>query len=218
MLKLFYAPTPPNLRVILLLEELKLDYKSFPINVFKKETLNPEYANIVPTKKVPAIFDNGELFFDSANILLHLAQKYNKLMPKSLSWFFWGVSELNPKFMQLVAEIKLGNTNVDTMDKIKEQLRTLLVVLNEQLDNKGFLEDNTYSIADINVYATIKMYLLREVIGDVIAPLVKDLSNINRWIANIDKRDASQKMFEITDDFNKEAISNKNEITNFYNS
>ena len=214
MFKLFYAPTPTSARVLMFLEELKLDYKKCPINIFKKENLKPEYASIVSTKKVPALFDNGELFSDSANILLHLSQKHNKLMPKSLSWYFWATSELNPKLMQHLRELLAGNSNVEMMDKLKEQIKVLLEVLDKQLANKDFLEENTYSITDINAYTLVKFYMVRNCIPN----LFNDFANIKKWVAKIDSKDSVERVVEILTAFNADAEHQPEEITNFISS
>lgn len=214
MLKLFYAPTPTSAKVLLFLEELQLDYKKCPINIFTKENLKLEYSNFVPTKKAPALFDNGEIIFDSANILLYLSKKHNKLMPKSLSWFFWSTSELNPKFMQYFTEILDGNSNLEIMNKIKEQLKSLLEILDNQLSNKKFLEENKYSITDINAYTMVKFYMVRNCIPN----LFDNFSNIKKWVETIDSKNSVEKVVEILSAFNKDAENPSEEITNFINS
>lgn len=215
MLKLFYAPTPPSLRALLFLEEIGMDYKKFPINVFKKENLKPEYTKVNPLQKTPALIDNKEVHVDSANILLHLAQKQDvKLSNEELSWFFWGTSELNPKFMHHIVEFLGGSSNVEMMDKIKEQLHALLEVLNNELSKKKYLGGEIYSIADMNVYATIKMYVLM----DFIPNLLNGLPNIQNWIAEIDSKPSVQKVLGMAMAFDKEAESNPEDILNFFNS
>lgn len=220
MLKLFYASTTPSLRVILLLEELGLDYKKLPINVFKKQTLNPEYGKIVPTKKTPAIIEDGEVMFDSANILLYLAQKHNKCLgdknqKEAISWFFWGTSDLNPKFIQyLVEAVYTPNPNPDFLAKIKEQLFVLLGVLDNQLSTKDYIAGANYSIADINIYATIQRYL----IGNFIPNLLADFPNIQAWVDRIGVKASVKKAYELEASFDKEGEVTDTQIKDFFNS
>ncbi|MDR0484184.1 MAG: glutathione S-transferase family protein [Alphaproteobacteria bacterium] len=213
MLKLFYAPTAPSLRVLLFLEETGTSYSKFPMNVFKKQNHNEEYAKIIPTKKTPSLLDDGKVFFDSANILLHLAQKENKLLPKEnfnevLSWFFWGASELNPKFAH---HYQADDSNPEMLIRIRKQLDTLLALLDSHLSNKDYVA-GTYSIADINIYTTIKTRL------GAIPDLLNNFPNIQKWVNNIDKKESTKKVFDLAVNFDREALITSEEIKNFLHS
>jgi len=214
MLKLFYAPTAPSLRVLMFLEEAEVPYSSLPINVFKKQNHHASYAKIIPTKKTPAMLDGDKVLLDAAAMVLYLAQKEDKLlsgnnMNEVLSWFFWGVSELNPKFSQFY---HADTSNEDMAARLKKQLDSLLALLDKHLEGKDYIA-GSFSIADINLYPSIKVRSTTTMLE-----LLNEYPNIKRWLANIDARESAKKVMSIAVNFDKESTIEDEEIKNFLQS
>src|SRR3970282_2566356 len=88
MIDLYTWTTPNGRKVSVMLEEWGLPYKVHPVNLQKDEQFNPEFLAINPNNKIPAIIDpqgpGGKplTLFESGAILLYLAEKTGKLMPK----------------------------------------------------------------------------------------------------------------------------------------
>ncbi len=84
-----YALTSPNVqKIYIMLEETKLPYKEHFVDVWKGEQYDPDFIKINPNSKIPAIVD-GEgpggkpiTVFESGAILIYLAEKAGKFMPK----------------------------------------------------------------------------------------------------------------------------------------
>ncbi|MDR2008626.1 MAG: glutathione S-transferase family protein [Alphaproteobacteria bacterium] len=210
MLKLFFAPTAPSLRVLLFLEESGIPYSSLPINVFKKQNHHETYAKIIPTKKTPAMLDGESVLFESAAMMLHLAHKHETLLAMEnlntmLSWYFWGVSELNPKFSQYH---HADNANEDMMLRLRKQLDSLLALLNTQLEGKDYIAGE-YSIADINLYPSIKVR------SASIGGLLDNMPNISKWMDNISKKEATKRVLHLAESFDRESTIEEEEIKNF---
>jgi glutathione S-transferase len=103
-------PHSSGTRVSWALEELGLPYQYVQLDPAKQEHLAPRYLAIHPHGKVPALVDDGERFFESAAILLHLGDKYGvakKLWPAkgqahadALCWTVWASTELMGFMMQ----------------------------------------------------------------------------------------------------------------------
>ena len=85
----FYALTSPNVqKIYIMLEECGLPYTEHFVDVWKGDQFKPEYLKINPNNKIPAIVDRdgpgGKPYtvFESGAILMYLAEKTGKFMPK----------------------------------------------------------------------------------------------------------------------------------------
>jgi hypothetical protein len=82
---LYTASTPNGWKVSVFLEEVGLPYNVHPISLAKGEQKKPEFLRICPNGRIPAIVDraNGDFpVFETGAILLYLARKVGKLLPK----------------------------------------------------------------------------------------------------------------------------------------
>ena len=107
MIKLYTAPTPNGRKISILLEELNAEYESIIINLEKKEQFNKHFSKISPTNKIPVIkdCDNKKIIFESGAILIYLADKYKKFLPKNkyweiMQWLIFQVSYMGPMLGQ----------------------------------------------------------------------------------------------------------------------
>lgn len=90
--QLYSLNTPNGKKVNIILEELKalglLDYDAFKINILDGEQFGSGFVAINPNAKIPALVDNTAdtpiSVFESGAILLYLAQKYGKFLPKKI--------------------------------------------------------------------------------------------------------------------------------------
>ena len=217
MTKLFYAATPAGNKALLMLEELGINYSKQDINVFKGIQKTPEYKEVIPTGKIPAIVEDGNVLFESGAILISLAFKHNKFIDANnrseiLSWFFWENSELSPKFLQHYRAKTQNPDNIEMHEKLESNLKDLLTTLNTQLEGKEYIA-GSFSIADISSYTWLKNYLAK----DAIVGLIDGLSNVKTWVERMDNRDAVKSMTKIASEFSREVETSIEEIMNFYN-
>src|SRR6516225_11048822 len=110
MIDLYYWTTPNGHKITMFLEEVGLPYKIFPINIGKGEQFKPEFLTVAPNNRIPAIVDTKPAdggapvsLFESGAILLYLADKTGKFIPRSLrgraaalEWLFWQLGGLGP--------------------------------------------------------------------------------------------------------------------------
>jgi len=115
MIDLHYWTTPNGHKITMFLEETGLPYRIVPVNLVKDEQFAPDLLAIAPNNKMPAIVDHDPIgggapisIFESGAILLYLAEKTGKLMPKDIrgrmdvtQWLFWQVAGLGPMPGQL---------------------------------------------------------------------------------------------------------------------
>ena len=111
-IELYSWPRSSGTRVSWALEELGLSYQYVQLDPAQQEHLAPKYLGVNPHGKVPALVDDGEHFFESAAILLHLGDKYGverNLWPAkgqahadALCWTVWASTELMAFKMQVL--------------------------------------------------------------------------------------------------------------------
>ena len=82
---LYTASTPNGWKVSVFLEEVGLPYTVHHIDLGKGDQKKPEFLRICPNGRIPAIVDRGNgdfAVFETGAILLYLARKTGKLLPK----------------------------------------------------------------------------------------------------------------------------------------
>src|SRR5436305_434976 len=89
MIDLYTWTTPNGRKISIMLEEIGLPYNVMPVNLGANEQLAPQFTAINPNQKIPAIVDHdvpgGPLaIFESGAILVHLAEKTGKLLPRDV--------------------------------------------------------------------------------------------------------------------------------------
>ena len=113
MLEVWSWPTPNGHKVHIAVEELEIPYKVIPVNIGAGEQFKPEFLAITPNHRIPAIVDpdgpGGKpiTLFESAAILIYLAEKTGKLIPKDpvarykcLEWMMFQMGGVGPMFGQ----------------------------------------------------------------------------------------------------------------------
>ena len=85
MLEVYNDATPNGLKVSIALEELALQYNIHRI-FLGGEQLTPEFTKLNPNQKIPVLVDSdqGIVLTESGAILLYLAEKTGKLLPKDI--------------------------------------------------------------------------------------------------------------------------------------
>ena len=118
--QLYSLGTPNGIKVTILLEELlalgikEADYDLYKISIMDGEQFGTGFVEVNPNSKIPALLDqssaNDIRIFESANILLYLAEKFEQFLPKEiekrtevLNWLFWqaGSAPLNMRLIVL---------------------------------------------------------------------------------------------------------------------
>ena len=110
MIDLYTWNTPNGRKASIALEDLGVPYTVHPIDIGKDEQFKPEFLKISPNNCIPAIVDreNGMSLMESGAILTYLADKTDKLLPKSgeghyrvLEWLMWQMGGPGPMFGQV---------------------------------------------------------------------------------------------------------------------
>ena len=116
----FYAFDTPNGRKIsVALEEMGLPYQVHVVDITKGEQTAPAFLKISPNNKIPAIIDpdgpGGQpiSIFESGAILIYLAEKTGKFLPK------------DPRYYQFMGSLTTPPCTEDVLWMILKQPVTL---------------------------------------------------------------------------------------------
>jgi GSH-dependent disulfide-bond oxidoreductase len=170
-LQLYSVPTPNGVKVSIMLEEIGLPYEVHALNFGKNETQTPEFLSLNPNGKIPAILDpdgpEGKPFglFESGAILMYLADKTGKLMPKgaaarweTIQWVFFQMAGIGPMFGQVGFFHKFAGKEIEDKrprDRYVAESKRLLGVLDTRLEGREWVMGD-YSIADISMVGWVR--------------------------------------------------------------
>ena len=202
MIDLYTWTTPNGRKASIMLEEIGLPYKVHAIDISKDEQFAPEFLKIAPNNRIPAIVDNdtGLSLMESGAILIYLADKTGKLLPKSgnerykvIEWLMWQMGGPGPMLGQVHHFVKYNPGKAPYAEEryLKEANR-LYKVLNTQLADKEFVAGN-YSIADIAIWPWISRFEWQTID-------LNQYPNVKRWYTTIAARPAVQKGYKVPKD------------------
>jgi GSH-dependent disulfide-bond oxidoreductase len=160
MIDLYTAATPNGWKISIALEELALDYNVHPLAFSQQEQKAEWYLKINPNGRIPAIVDranDGFAVFESGAILIYLAEKTGKLMPKDakgrsrvIQWLMFQMSGVGPMMGQANVFLRYAPEKIPyAIDRYQREVRRLFEVLEHQLSAHPYIAGSEYSIADI---------------------------------------------------------------------
>jgi GSH-dependent disulfide-bond oxidoreductase len=195
MIDVHYVNTMNGQKVVVMLEETGLTYNLKHYDPMAGEHLTPEFHRLNPNHKLPVIVDHDPVdggepiaIFETAAILLYLAEKTHQLMPKDFrrreiarQWLIWQVAGLGPMHGQANHFVRYAPPGQDyaIARYMKESLR-LMDVLESRLHDRDYLADE-YSIADIACWSFVSA-------AHTIGINAADYPGIARWKAAIEAR------------------------------
>jgi GSH-dependent disulfide-bond oxidoreductase len=203
MIELHYWTTPNGHKITIFLEETGLEYKIVPVNIGKGDQFKKDFLAISPNNRIPAMIDHAPAdgakplpVFESGAMLLYLADKTGRFIPKDLrgrtqvlEWLFWQMANLGPNSGQ---NNHFSNYAVEkipyAMDRYRNEVNRLYGVLNRRLADRTFVAGD-YSIADMAIYPWIVPYERQ-------GQKLEDFPHLRRWFEAIRARPAVERAYE----------------------
>jgi GSH-dependent disulfide-bond oxidoreductase len=192
---LYTFTTPNGRKPLIMLEEISLPYTIQIIDITKGDQFKPEYVAINPNSKIPAITDRetGLTIFESAAILIYLAEKVGKLLPTAqkerfqvLEWLMFQIGSIGPMFGQLGHFKQFAPEKIPyAIERYEKETLRLYGVLDLQLTQHEFIAGD-YSIADIATFPWIASY-------DRFGLSLDNYPNLKRWFEIVQQRPAVEK-------------------------
>jgi glutathione S-transferase len=164
MLTLFdYLPSQNAWKVRLLLNHLGQPYRTVPISIFEGEGQTAAFRRISPTGTVPAIqLDDGRVLAESNAILSYLAEgtPYLPADPfdraKVQQWLHFEQERVESVIGSLrhwTMTGKLSRRSPELIEGKRAVARRTLGILEHKLATRPFLAGDSYTIADMAVFA-----------------------------------------------------------------
>ena len=183
-IQLYSLPTPNGVKVSIMLEETGLPYEPHLVDFGTNDQHSPEFLSLNPNGKIPAILDpNGPggkplALFESGAILLYLAEKSGKFLPKdvaqryeTIEWLMFQMGGIGPMFGQLGFFHKFAGKDYEDKrprDRYVAESKRLLDVLEKRLTDREWIMGGEYTIADIATLGWVRnligFYGAREIV------------------------------------------------------
>jgi GST-like protein len=216
MIDVYFWPTPNGFKVTIFLEEAGIPYQIVPVDIGAGDQFTPHFLEISPNNRMPAIVDpdgpegRAIAIFESGAILLYLAEKYGKYMPKDtrgrfavIQWVMWQMANVGPMLGQthhfrmyaqevLKKEYSPEEVEIRTrygVDRYTNEAKRLYMVLDNELAGKDYMCGD-YSIADMATFPWILPYKRQGI------DLEAEYPNIRRWFDVMKERPAVHKAIE----------------------
>jgi GSH-dependent disulfide-bond oxidoreductase len=194
MIDVYAFATPNSIKVPIALEELGLAYDLKPVNVRNGEQKAEAFVALNANAKVPVLVDDALVLTESAAILVYLAEKTGKLLPRDgegrtrvFEQLFFHASALSPAFgnagffkrsspePQPIAEARFSG-----------EAERILGLLDDKLAGQAFMAGDDFSIADIAHFG----WLWRRQFPGV---TLEDRPNLSRWYETVAARPGVQR-------------------------
>ncbi|NLF55030.1 MAG: glutathione S-transferase [Thauera phenolivorans] len=200
MIDLYTAATPNGHKISIALEELGLPYRLNVLDLTTGEQKAPAFLAINPNGRIPAIVDREAddfAVFESGAILIYLAEKTGRLMPRDakgrsqvLQWLMFQMGGVGPMMGQANVFFRYFPEKIQpAIDRYQGETLRLFRVLDTHLASHEYLAGD-YSIADIANWAWVRTHRWSGVELD-------GLPHLKRWRDSIRARPAVQRGIEI---------------------
>lgn len=199
MIDLYTAATPNGYKVSIALEELALPYELRALDLAKGEQKEPWFLAINPNGRIPAIVDregdgDGFAVFESGAILVYLAEKTGRLLPREprarsevLQWLMFQVGGVGPMQGQANVFHRYFEPKLPAAaERYRNETRRLYGVLDRRLEGREWLCDE-YSIADIATWPWVRRHDWSGIEG------VDGLVHLGAWMERMEARPACRK-------------------------
>ncbi len=200
MIDLYTWSTPNGRKVSIALEEMGLKYKVHPVDIGKDEQFEPAFLEISPNNKIPAIVDQdtGTRMMESGAILMYLARKSGKFLPKEgskeywqcMEWLMWQMGGIGPMSGQAGHFIAFNPGKSEYAERrYREEVERLYDVFDQHLEAHDYAAGE-YSIADMAIWPWVTA-AIRFGID------LNEYKNLKRWYVAIAGRSAVERGFNI---------------------
>ena len=208
-LQLYSLGTPNGQKVTILLEELLAlgekgaEYDAHLIRINVGDQFSSGFVEVNPNSKIPALLDTdtGSRLFEGGAILLYLAEKFGKFLPKQtaartevMNWLFWlqgSAPYLGGGFGHFYAYAP--EKFEYPINRFTMEAKRQMDVLDRELSKHRYLGGDEYSIADMATWPWYGNLVLGEAYGAGEFLQVESYKNLRRWANEVLQRPAVQR-------------------------
>jgi len=207
-LQLYSLGTPNGVKVTIMLEELLAlghsgaEYDAWLIKIGEGDQFGSGFVDVNPNSKIPALLDRSGpkpvRVFESASILMYLAEKFGAFLPteqparaECISWLFWQMGSapyLGGGFGHFYA---YAPTKIEyAIDRFAMEVKRQLDVLDRRLAESEYIAGSDYTIADIAIWPWYGGLAKGWQYGAAEFLQVQDYKNVQRWAEQVYSRPA----------------------------
>lgn len=207
-LQLYSLATPNGVKITVMLEELLAlghtgaEYDAWLIEIGKGDQFGSGFVAVNPNSKIPAMADHSVTpplrIFESGAILLYLAERFGALIPKDhagrtecMNWLFWQMGSapyLGGGFGHFYAYAPFKMEY--PINRFAMETKRQLDVLDRQLALHPWIAGDSYSIADIAIWAWYGNLVLGRAYSAAEFLDVASYTHVLAWAQKIDARPA----------------------------
>ncbi len=207
-LQLYSLATPNGVKATVMLEELLAlghtgaEYDAWLINIGEGDQFGSGFVAANPNSKIPALMDHttdpATRVFESASILLYLAEKFGEFIPtdarartECMSWVFWQMGSapyLGGGFGHFYAYAP--EKWEYPINRFAMEVKRQLDVLDRELAENEFIGGPDYTIADMAIWPWYGQLVLGRLYSAAGFLDVTSYENVMRWAKQIDARPA----------------------------
>jgi GSH-dependent disulfide-bond oxidoreductase len=192
MITLYTAPTPNGWKISIALEEMGLPYEVKVIDFASNEQKSDWYVKLNPNGRIPALRDDDFALFESGAILIYLAEKTGKFLPRDvqgrslvIQWLMFQMSGVGPMMGQANVFLRYFPEKIQAaIDRYQREVTRLFGVMDKQLRIHEYIAGR-YSIADMALWPWVSGHEWSGV-------SVEEFANLKRWLALVSARPAVQ--------------------------
>tara|TARA_Y100001970_G_C14200449_1_gene840805 strand:+ start:119 stop:955 length:837 start_codon:yes stop_codon:yes gene_type:complete len=230
-LQLYSLGTPNGIKVTILLEELLAlghegaEYDAFIINIGEGEQFSSGFVEINPNSKIPALLDKSTdpstRVFESAAIMLYLAEKFQEFIPNEasaraecMSWLFWQMGSapyLGGGFGHFYAYAP--EKFEYPINRFAMEVKRQLDVLDKNLSSRQYLCGDDYNISDIAVHSWYGSLVLNNIYESAEFLDVASYENVVRWAKEITDRTAYKRGSRVNRPWMSDGIAERHDST-----
>jgi GST-like protein len=194
-LELYTDSSPNGFKATITLAELGLPYRLRHVRIEQGEHRLPAFLALNPHGRIPVLVDHdmGITVFESAAILLYLAEKTGRLLPTppaqrwaAITWLQFHAASMGPMLGQRVHfEIGEGRANAAATAHFRQLCSAALAAMDGRLADNAYLAGDAYSIADIASFGWLH-------IARIVGFELDDWLHVGSWYARVAARPAVQ--------------------------
>ena len=149
-------------KIELLLKQLGLEYELVSVDILKGESRTEDFLKINPNGRVP-VLQIGDKYLPESNAAIWYLAEESKLIPSDrferaqvLQWMFFEQYSHEPYIATVRYWVSILKDRSGKLSQIEQRLPlgyAALNVMETHLRNHDFFAGNSYSIADIALYA-----------------------------------------------------------------
>jgi len=189
---LYTAPTPNGWKISIALEEMGLPYEVRVVDFATNEQKSDWYVKLNPNGRIPTLVDDGFALFESGAILIYLAEKTGRFLPRDvqgrsrvIQWVMFQMSAVGPMMGQANVFLRYFPEKIQpAIDRYQREVTRLFGILDRQLAAHEYIAGD-YSIADMALWPWVSGYEWSGV-------SIQEFTNLQRWLAQVGERPAVQ--------------------------